>query len=140
MSAVAVYDYTEVKDPATMGFPPMLPVELAMHIDTPAKVCAAYGVSRAEFEILCDSPVFIKAFSDAQTELQRDGVSFRLKARMQAEKLLEKSWSIIHADTTPVTVQADLIKSTVKWAGYEPKNIEAPGIGSAFQININLGT
>jgi hypothetical protein len=147
MSALVRYDeesgeYTSVevpRDPAELGFPPMLPVELAMRIDTPRNVCAAYGIDRAEFEMLCSHPVFQKAFMDAQTELLRDGMSFRLKARMQAEKLLEKSWTIIHDEHTAPPVAADLIKSTVKWAGYEPKNTEAAALGSAFQININLG-
>lgn len=127
------------RNPAELGFPPMLPIELAMHIDTPQKVCAAYGIDRNEFEALCSHPVFQKAFADAQSELQRDGMSFRLKARMQAEKLLEKSWTIIHDERTAPPVAADLIKSTVKWAGYEPKGTDGAAPGSAFQININLG-
>ena len=124
-------------DPATLGFPPMLAVELAMHVATPKEVCEAYGLSRDEFMVLVDNPVFIKAYNNARDELRKDGVSFRLKARMQAEKLLERSWILIHADNTPTTVQADLIKSTMKWAGYEKS--DGPGnTGVGFSININL--
>jgi hypothetical protein len=71
--------------------------------------------------------------------LQKDGVSFRIKAKLQAEALLAKSWALIHSPDTPNTVKADLIKSTVRWAGYEPKQTDGAGAGTnAFQININL--
>jgi hypothetical protein len=66
-------------------------------------------------------------------------MSFKIKARIQAEELLKKSWSIIHSEHTPVAVKADLIKATVRWADYEPKNGGPGGLGNAFQININLG-
>jgi hypothetical protein len=132
--------YNPLKDPATiLGFPPMLPVELAMHVDTPQRICAAYGIDFAEFAELTQNPVFQLAYNNAVDELKKDGVSFRLKAKMQAEKLLEKSWQLIHDVATPTTVQADLIKSTVRWAGYDATKTGEVGIGNTFAIQINLG-
>jgi hypothetical protein len=128
-------------DPAFLGFPPMLPIELAMHTAPVSEICAAYDITKDDFIALTNDPVFVKAYADAKEALQKDGVSFRLKARIQAEELLKKSWSLIHSDHTPTTVKADLIKATVRWAGYEPKG-DGPGsgLGNAFQININLGS
>lgn len=131
--------YDPLKDPAAIGFPPMLPIELAMHVDTPQNICMAYNIDFAEFAELTQNPLFQKAYNDAIDELKKDGVSFRMKAKMQAEKLLEKSWRLIHDDATPTTVQADLIKSTVRWAGYDFKSGEGVGIGNTFAIQINLG-
>jgi hypothetical protein len=127
-------------DPAFLGFPPMLPIELAMRSAPVSEICAAYDISRDEFVALTNDPMFVKAYAEAKEALQKDGVSFRLKAKIQAEELLKKSWQLIHADHTPTTVKADLIKATVRWAGYEPKG-DGPGggVGNAFQININLG-
>jgi hypothetical protein len=123
-----------------LGFPPMLPVELAMRVAPVPEICAAYGITKDEFVALTDDPTFIKAYQDAKEALQKDGMSFRLKARLQADALLKKSWLLIHDESTPTTVKADLIKSTVRWAGLEPKG-DGPGagLGNAFQININLG-
>jgi hypothetical protein len=127
-------------DPSTLGWPPMLPVELAMHIDTAPAICEAYGIDRERFIELTNDPLFVAAYNTAKDELRKDGMSFRIKAKLQAEALLAKSWAIIHATDTPTTVKADLIKATVRWAGYEPKPDGAlAGGGSAFQININLG-
>lgn len=127
------------RDPSKAGFHPMLPVELAMRTDTVPNICAAYGVTKERFEELIDDPLFATAYKQAQEELKKDGVSFKLKAKMQAEALLAKSWEIIHDRGAPSTVKADLIKATVRWAGYEPKGDGAGLNNNAFQININLG-
>lgn len=126
-------------DPAMLGFPPMLPIELALRAAPVREICAAYQIDKDEFTRLAEDPVFIRAYAAAKEELQKDGVSFRMKAKVQAEELLKKSWALIHSDHTPATIKADLIKATVRWAGYEPKG-DGPGggVGTAFQININL--
>ena len=126
-------------DPAELGFPPMLPVELAMRSSSVPEICAAYGITKEELVLLVEDPVFIQAYKGAQEMLSKDGMSFRIKARLQAEELLKKSWAMIHAQDTPTAIKADLIKSTVKWAGLEPKGDGPGGLGTAFQININLG-
>jgi hypothetical protein len=65
-------------------------------------------------------------------------MSFKLKARLQAEELLKTSWRLIHEPTTGAAVRADLIKATMRWAGYEQK--EAAGTASSnLNIQINLG-
>lgn len=126
-------------DPSLLGFPPMLPVELAMHVAPVPEICEAYGIDKETFVALTRDPLFVKAYSDAKEALAKDGVSFRLKAKMQAEELLKKSWELIHSESTPNNIKADLIKATVRWAGYEPKGDSGgPLAGNAFQININL--
>jgi hypothetical protein len=124
-------------DPSRIGFPAMLPIELALRTGSVREICDAYNLTREDFAALVQDPAFAKAYQTAVEDVQKDGVSFRMKARMQAEELLAKSWAIIHASETPSTVKADLIKSTVRWAGYEVKTGEALA-GNAFQININL--
>lgn len=125
-------------NPADLGFPPMLAMELALHTAPVPEICESYGISRNEFLVLIENPLFIQAYAAAKEALAKDGMSFKVKAKMQAEKLLEKSWLLIHSDATPSAVKADLIKSTVRWAGYEPKGDNALGSSNAFQININL--
>lgn len=141
MSKSTALATTQVKpfDPAELGFPPMLPIELAMRTAPVPEICAAYNIDRAEFLKLVDDPLFAQAYAGAQEMLRKDGMSFRIKARIQAEELLKKSWAIIHNDATPSAIKADLIKATVRWAGYEPKGDGPGGVGNAFQININLG-
>jgi hypothetical protein len=126
-------------DPAYLGFPPMLPIELALHSAPVREICEAYSITKEEFTELASDPLFIRAYAAAKEELQKDGMSFRLKAKVQAEELLKKSWALIHSESTPSNIKADLIKATVRWAGYDAKEGGPAGIGNAFQININLG-
>ena len=125
-------------DPAmVVGFPHLLPIELALGDQPRNEVLTAYDITPERWEVLRKNPAFQKAVRDAIEMLQRDGASFRIKARIQSEALLETSWKIIHSATTPSNVKADLIKHTHKVAGFEPK--ETVGAGAPLQININLG-
>lgn len=125
-----------VDDPSLIGFPPTLPIELALAETPRNELLTAYGIGPVEWDVLRENPVFQKAVADAVEMMQREGMSFRAKARMQAEALLETSWAIIHAKDTPSPVKADLIKSTWKVAGVEPK--ETLAAIAPLQIVINL--
>jgi hypothetical protein len=84
--------------------------------------------------------VFLKKVEGYREEVREKGMTFRLKARAQAEELLTTSWMLIHDPACSPAVKADLIKSTVKWAGLEPKNEPADGSATGgVRITINLG-
>lgn len=128
-------------NPADIGFSLLFVIELAMKQATTKEVCDSYGVSKARFEELVEDPVFISAYANALDLLKREGMSFKFKAQLQCEPLLARSWAMIHDKDVPPSVRADLLKSTVRWAGYEQKVGES-GLGGGsnnFQININLG-
>lgn len=126
-------------DPSTLGFPMMLPVELALAEQKPREICEAYGISKEKFIAITQNPVFARAYAEAKEMLAKDGMTYRTKARMQAEQLLKTSWALIHDQFTPAEVKARLIMHTAKVAGYEPKEGASVVLGNALQININLG-
>ena len=85
-------------------------------------------------------PVFLKKVEGYRDEVREKGITFKLKARAQAEELLTTSWMLIHDPACSPAVKADLIKSTVKWAGLEPKNEPTDGnAAGGVRITINLG-
>jgi len=127
----------DLDDPAHIGFPPTLPLELALGESPRGEILSAYNLTPESWDKLRSNPAFQKALRDAVEMLQRDGMTFRVKARMQSEALLETSWQLIHSNATPSAVKADLIKHTHRVAGLEPKE-NAVAI-SPLQININLG-
>jgi len=127
-----------LRNPADLGFPPMMPMELALKIDTPQRICEIYGISRDQFALIIQHPVFIKAYQEALESLKVEGMSFKQKARMQAEDYLTTAFAMIKNPGTSDAVRADLIKSTVRWAGYEAKAVEAGAAGGGFNIMINL--
>lgn len=86
-------------------------------------------------------PVFLKKVEHYRDEIRSKGITFKLKARAQAEELLTTSWLLIHDPAVSPTVKADLIKSTVKWAGLEPKTETTADNGTGgVKITINLGS
>lgn len=128
------------EDPATLTYPPTLPVEIALKTAPLPTICASYGISKAQWDVLRKHPVFIHDLTQAVEMLKREGMSFRMKARLQAEELLKTSWSLIHkpSDEVPPSVKADLIKFTIKAAGLDASADKATGNAPPLQININL--
>jgi hypothetical protein len=130
--------HIDFRNPADLGFPPMLPVELALKIAPPQAICSHYDISKEQFQELVRHPVFVKAYQEAVEALKVDGMSFKMKARMQAEGFLSTSFAMVTNPATSDAVRADLIKNTVRWAGYDAKAAEV-GQGNTFAIQINLG-
>lgn len=131
--------HIETRNPADLGFPPMLPIELALKIAPVPDICGHYGISKDQFAAIIAHPVFIKAYQEAVESLKVDGMSFKMKARMQAEGFLATSFAMVTNPATSDAVRADLIKNTVRWAGYDAKAADVAGGGQSFNIQINLG-
>lgn len=103
------------------------------------EVLEEHSLNQADLLVFNEDPVFLRRVSDYRDEIRQKGLSFRLKARMQAEELLTTSWTLIHAPDVSPAVKADLIKSTVKWGGLEPKENTTSDLGGGVRITINLG-
>lgn len=119
-------------------YPPMLPVELALRVSTPKKICEAYGITREEYQELIRSPAFQADLRRAVETVRRDGMSFKLKARLQAEELLKTSWALIHNGSIPPGVRADLIKFTIRAAGLDGSKELAEASRPTLSIQVNL--
>lgn len=85
-------------------------------------------------------PTFLRKIEAFREEVHTKGLTFRVKARAQAEELLKTSWLLIHDPIVSPAVKADLIKATVKWGGLDTA---PPGEGQntagGVTISINLG-
>lgn len=136
----SVKDYDPGRDPAELGWPPTLPIEIALKTAPLDDIRQAYGYDMAEWMALKDNPAFLSDLAAAVQMVQQEGMSFKLKARIQAEELLKTSWRLIHApqDEVPSSVKADLIKATARWAGYDNKEAAGGSGGNQLNIQINL--
>lgn len=101
-----------------------------------------HGIDANDLLVFNKDPVFLKRVETYRDEVKEKGLTFRLKARAQAEELLTTSYMLIHDPAVSPAVKADLIKSTVKWAGLEPKSTETDGNAGTggVKIMINLGS
>lgn len=99
-----------------------------------------YNMDADDMRLFYSDPVFVRRVTHFREEIRENGLGFRLKAKVQAEELLSTSWNLIHDHGVSPSVKADLIKSTVKWAGLEPKT-DVLGVGTGgggVRININF--
>ena len=130
-------------DPATLSYPPTLPVEIALKEQTPKDICSDYGINAKEWSRLCKEPVFIEELRYWIAELRKDGMTFKIKAQLQSIELLKTSWNMIHHEPEiPASVRADLIKFTVRAAGLDGSKDQAAAAAvaaNALQINIVFG-
>lgn len=124
--------------PSQIGFPALFPFELALGQYGPRELCEEYGLTKAEFAVLLDNPVFVNAYNRAREMIAKDGTGFKVKAKLQAEVIIDTAYKMAHNEAIPAPVRADMIKSIVRWAEYEPKKDAGSGSTQAFQININF--
>lgn len=102
-------------------------------------VMARHSISSNDILKFKSDPVFLKKVNEYRDDVRDKGMTFRLKARAQAEELLTTSWLLIHDPMVSPSVKADLIKSTVKWGGLEPRPETAVESSGGVSITINLG-
>lgn len=104
------------------------------------EVLASHKLSQDDLYSFNKDPVFLKAVASYRDEIKEKGLTFRLKARAQAEDLLNTSWNLIHDIDVSPTVKADLIKWTAKMGNLEPKPSEGQvDMSGGVRITINLG-
>lgn len=132
--------------PHTTRWPDSLAMDMALLLegsgDTLDEIKQRHELSSEDILALNKDPVFLRRVEALRTEIREKGVTFKMKARAQAEELLTTSWLLIHSQDVSPAVKADLIKSTVRWGGLEPKSGEQEGLGGpagGVRININLG-
>lgn len=104
------------------------------------EVLSRHRITAHDLLLFNADPVFLKKVEHYRLEIRDKGMTFKLKARAQAEELLTTSWLLIHDPAVSAAVKADLIKSTVKWAGLEPKDAVQTDAGGGVKITINLGS
>lgn len=122
----ALYQHTLVMD-----------VALGVDEDT---ICEAYGLQYPKLQAIKNHPSFKARHQKLADELSKEGMSFRLKAQMQAEELLKTSFAMIHSEDVDPKTKQKLIADTVRWAGYD--SAAAAGVGgggTGISISINLG-
>jgi len=107
--------------------------------ETLDEVRARHNISVDDLIMFNKDKVFLKKVESYRNDIKEKGMTFKLKARAQAEELLTTSWTLIHSPEVSGTVKADLIKSTVRWGGLETKSESTEDVGGGVKITINLG-
>lgn len=103
----------------TSPWPSRLAFDFAMGED-PELLTARYEIGPTQWQYLLLNPAFMLEVEKHRRTIVEEGVTFRLKAKLQAEAYLEEIDTLVHDPETSPAVRLDAIKSMVKWSGYEP--------------------
>lgn len=138
----AVRRYADA-DPIDIAlYPATFPVEIALQTAPLPDILASYAIDLPRWEALQKHPVFVRDLGAALEAVKKHGMTFKMKAGLQAEAMLERMWEMAHSpyDEVPPAVQADLMKFVVKAAGLDASKDQAGNQQvTPLQININLG-
>jgi hypothetical protein len=130
-----------VKAPLAQRWTDKFALELAMTLegsgDKLPVLLGAYEMTDADLVDMVKDPIFEQRVRKYQLDLRERGLSFRMKAQVQAEDLLTRSWELIHDERTSPAVIAELIKWTAKVAGFDVA--QAASADSGVKINIIMG-
>ena len=113
--------------------------ELATEMEEPGVVFQRYGYDEARAVELMETAHFTDMLARIGKEVRESGLTFKLKARAQAEELLGHSFEIATDPLQPTSERVKLIQWTAKMAGLEPKEKEVAGAGGGgFSLNITF--
>ncbi len=118
-------------------FHPSLPFDIALRSGTEDEIRRAYNLSEEDWNKLAVDTKLLEKVKEAKEFVQKDGGAFKAKARLEAEKLLETAFAMIHDRNVPAAAKVELIKFVVKCAGLVDDN-KAAAVGTALQINIQM--
>jgi hypothetical protein len=115
---------------------PRMAFDIAMG-DNDESVRQRYNLDYEVYERILAHPAFRKEVDTLVREVREKGVTFKAKARIQAEEYLEVVNDMVADPAVANTLKLDAIKSVVKWAEYDAPSANGPG-GSAPQFNIQI--
>lgn len=135
---VTMSDHSLSYSNPVLDLPPQMVLEVALGTDPVESVCARYGYEAEQVEYIRNSKYFWKVVREQEAELEKNGLSFKLRAKKVTEDMLGRLWVHAKTDAVPFAAKLDFMKTAAKLADLEPKATQAiPGTG--FSITFNLG-
>jgi hypothetical protein len=96
-----------------------------------------YDILDHHYERIVRDVGFMGKVVALKKELEKDGATFGLKAKLQAEVLLDESFKMAMNPDVDSRVRAKLIGDTVRWAGFDKSGVVPDGTGE-FSVSIIL--
>lgn len=100
-------------------------------------ICEEYNLTELAWQRIQLDVGFMGKVAALRKELEKDGATFALKAKLQAEVLLDESFRMAMNQDVDDRVRAKLIADTVRWAGFDKSGV-APDSTGGFSVTINL--
>lgn len=112
--------------------------EVATGLEEGKDIAQRYGFSEAEWDEIKERPDFQQAVAKVRSEMERSGQTFRLKAAVMADSLMENMYKHAMDSETPVKDKATALQLLTRVGELEPKASAQVSAGPGFSITINL--
>lgn len=125
----------------TLDVPAQLVWEVAAGVEDPSIVAARHGFEGEKWERLSQWSPFIIAVQQQRAEFERSGFTFRLKAGLMAEQMMDQMFKQAVSNDSTILQKLSVFQSLVDVAGLKPdKKVQGDAAGTApkFSITINI--
>jgi hypothetical protein len=123
----------------TPRWTPQLVLEDALALWSDEDLCTRYDMTVGELTAVRHLAPYRKAVEQARQEIAAQGLTFKHKARLQAETFLDSHVPAWIGDTdTPLKDRVALLSKLVEWGELEPKKEVAAATGAGFVFVLNL--
>ena len=118
---------------------PKFILECATGLEELEEIAPRWGYSDEDIKFLSTFKPFQIEVEKVKSELFKSGKTFRLKAGVMADQILEKVYEDALHEDVGLSMRIDVLKVLSRLGDLEPKqNMNAQAAGSGFSININL--
>ena len=117
---------------------PRLVLDLALAIEDTEPILYRYDLTEGDYDALMRTPAFRRDLALTMREVRENGLSFKHKARIQAESYLEVLDQLVYSAATPASTRLDGIKQAVTWGALVPKESKDGDGQQAQAINIQI--
>lgn len=114
--------------------------EVATGLEDGKDIAKRYGFDEAEWDEVKDREDFQAAVAKVRGEMERSGQTFRLKAAVMADSLMDNMYKHAMDADTPVKDKAAALQLLTRVGELEPKASAQVSAGPGFSITINIPT
>lgn len=120
---------------------PRMIYDLATGMEDPDEVAKRYGFEGEEWEQLAQRPELVREVKQQAAELSKNGTTFKNKARLLTNSMLDDLYKAAMRDDVPVKDKAQALLAVTKLAGLDaPAATVAQGAGFSITINLPAAT
>jgi hypothetical protein len=131
-------DDSEILEPGRLSVPSEMVAEIAAGLEDPTDIAFRYGIAGQAWTDLQKWTPFQNAVAAQKAEYEKNGFTFKVKARVLTEDVFENAYKIARSNDATLLQKLEFVKLGAKLADMEPKPNTAVATGPGFSITINL--
>lgn len=124
--------------PGRLEIPSEMVAEIAAGLEEPRDIAFRHGIVGQAWIDLQKWVPFQNAVATQKAEFEKNGFTFKLKAKVLTEDVFEDAYRIARSQDSTLLQKLEFIKMGAKLADMEPKANAPVSTGSGFSITINL--